>query len=583
MNTNRIPIVVGVTGHRDLREGDRPVLEEKVREILTELRTSYANSPLVVLSSLAEGSDQLVARVALDCGAQLMAPLPMPVDEYRKDFVSENVLREFSDLLGRAAASFVLPYELGTTSENISDEDRRAGQYAKVGHYTLRHCHILLALWDGDKTEKTGGTSQVVRQKLTGFLATETPEWSVLTPPDSGIVYQVVTPRESNPNPYEPFRLKKYYLNPQFHGEGEEGATALENAEKIFTSLLQRTDGFNRDVIRHEKDLAGEFQKSRATLEPDHYLGKQDENLMALLGPFAAADVLATFFQKKRRFSLAQVCFLALEAPVCLAAYHTADVQHPTQGLICLALFFLALGWAFYVYLKAKTHGYETRHLDYRALAEGMRVLYFWRLAGIHDDVGAQYLRKQRSEIDWIRLAVRAADLRTSLQASASPPYEWIETHWMGDQLHYFEKSGVHNGRFAERCELSARVAVKSGIAVAALMLATHTYIFYEHLALSEEWGRVLHNLSVVIVTLLATGGAITAYAEKMAVAQTSKQYGHMRRLFTLALMESRACLERGESDHVRAIIRRLGHEALRENGDWVVLHRERPMELKLG
>src|SRR5262245_44828459 len=79
-------LVVGVTGHRNLRKEDVPALQEKVRGFLTGLQARYPQLPVVVLSSLAEGGDQLVAQVALDLGLRVIAPLPMPLALYRDDF-----------------------------------------------------------------------------------------------------------------------------------------------------------------------------------------------------------------------------------------------------------------------------------------------------------------------------------------------------------------------------------------------------------------------------------------------------------------------------------------------------------------
>lgn len=79
-----VPIIIGITGHRDLRKEDIPDLENKVRGIFQEARIKYPNSPIKVLSPLAEGVDRLVAKVALETGetgearAALIAILPMP-------------------------------------------------------------------------------------------------------------------------------------------------------------------------------------------------------------------------------------------------------------------------------------------------------------------------------------------------------------------------------------------------------------------------------------------------------------------------------------------------------------------------
>src|SRR6202041_2414503 len=42
------PLVIGVTGHRDLRDEDRIHLAAKVKEILLDLRKDYPATPLVV-------------------------------------------------------------------------------------------------------------------------------------------------------------------------------------------------------------------------------------------------------------------------------------------------------------------------------------------------------------------------------------------------------------------------------------------------------------------------------------------------------------------------------------------------------
>src|SRR4051812_43807947 len=80
---DRLPLVIGVTGHRDLRDQDIPRLEETVAAIIDGLRHDYlgrgGETPIIVMSSLAEGADRLVARVALAQGARLVAPMPMPV------------------------------------------------------------------------------------------------------------------------------------------------------------------------------------------------------------------------------------------------------------------------------------------------------------------------------------------------------------------------------------------------------------------------------------------------------------------------------------------------------------------------
>ena len=62
---------------------------------------------MIVLSALAEGADRLVARVALAQGVKLVAPLPLPIEEYRRDFepgLEPGNMAEFDELFAIVGA-----------------------------------------------------------------------------------------------------------------------------------------------------------------------------------------------------------------------------------------------------------------------------------------------------------------------------------------------------------------------------------------------------------------------------------------------------------------------------------------------
>ena len=60
-------------------------------------------------------------------------------------------------------------------------------------------------------------------------------------------------------------------------------------------------------------------------------------------------------------------------------------------------------------YIRTRTLQRQEKGQDYRALAEGLRVQMFWCLAGLGQSVPANYLQRQRSELDWVRAAIREA------------------------------------------------------------------------------------------------------------------------------------------------------------------------------
>ena len=156
-----VPLIVAVTGHRDLVTDEIPAIRAKVEEFFIEVRDTYPNRGVSVMSALAEGADQLVAEVAVKLGIPLIVPLPMRKALYAKDFQSTNAQEKFEFLLSRAAETYELPITSGNDVHSIDDYgDARNQQYAQLGVFLCAHCHILLALWDGKHNDKLGGTDR---------------------------------------------------------------------------------------------------------------------------------------------------------------------------------------------------------------------------------------------------------------------------------------------------------------------------------------------------------------------------------------------------------------------------------------
>lgn len=77
-----IPLVIGVTGHRDIPNEDIPFLKEKVEELFSTLEKKYPTTPFILLSPLADGADRVVVEVALaKFKDKITIKLPFPFDE----------------------------------------------------------------------------------------------------------------------------------------------------------------------------------------------------------------------------------------------------------------------------------------------------------------------------------------------------------------------------------------------------------------------------------------------------------------------------------------------------------------------
>jgi hypothetical protein len=64
LNSDRIPITVGVVGHLDVITTDEQKLQ--IENLFRDLAAGYPSSPVYLFSSIAEGADRYVANIFLD-------------------------------------------------------------------------------------------------------------------------------------------------------------------------------------------------------------------------------------------------------------------------------------------------------------------------------------------------------------------------------------------------------------------------------------------------------------------------------------------------------------------------------------
>lgn len=584
-----LPIVFGITGHRDLRPEDLPALEKRVEAIFAEFRARYPHTPLTLLSPLAEGADRLAARVALRQGVRLVVPLPMPREEYVKDFESGSSRAQFDELARQADRVFELPLLTGNTADAIANPGPpRAEQYALAGAYIAYHCQLLIALWSGIPCGEIGGTADVVGYKREGIPercrealspSGGTPR-AYLDPPENGPVYHIVTPRAKHPGIMgEPFSLHKH-----FPREDEEDA----EAEATFARIYENIDAFNENALLVARDpaLTALRKTNEGYLLSEAETATLPDSLRTLRDRYAIADTLAQHFQRLTFQTLKRLCILVF---VAVLSFELSAKLVPDNGW--LALVFPALLAATYGlwYSTVRKGKWQDRYQDYRALAEGMRVEFFWRLAGLPTSVADHYLRKQRGELDWIRIAIRnmgEAALAPTLPLDAPEQarrFGLVREHWVQNQARYFHRAAHRDDRELERYEAWVKALMIASPVVA--VLTALSLLFPPALAhwmhSKETGGYLTHKLLIILVFVLAgVAGVLHTYVDKRALSQHAKQYERMGTLFAAAEHRIKEFLGREKPAEARQVVFELGREALAENGDWVMTHRERPVDV---
>lgn len=576
------PLVLGVTGHRDLRPEDGPALTRLVSAILTMLRERYPNTPVLLLSPLAEGADRLVASVALEEGAKLVVPLPLPVEEYERDFAEEESLRRFRGLLARADEHFALPL-LGSLDDVHQGGEARNRQYEQVGAYIARHSQILIALWDGRDTGLVGGTSRIVSFQLSGVPPPYAPPRSPLDQLETGLVYHIVTPRRRNPTPLgTPLSVR--LLTPRdtparvmsesaiARPEPPDGGEWVPPPPDRYDQGFGRLDLCNADAARLGPMLKHTDDLSQAGFPAGQGDGLDQVEFERNARAYIVADCLAVCFAHSTRRALVLLGTGGFLAVAFIGAYHWSG-ETVFVDLYAIAL----LGALFYWRWIVRRRDVQDKYLDYRALAEGLRVQSFWRLAGIRECAAEHYLRKQKSELDWIRNAIRVTDVYCLPCAPGDPRphdparYDLVRRHWVDNQRDWYAGRTARDRTWMSRSARIVSLGFAGGLALAilaALILG---------LGESETLGSRIFIISTIP---LAAAGLWRGIANTMAYEDQSRQYSRMYEVFRRAAEALRESIDEGRPAEAEAILTDLGKEALAEHADWVVLHRARPLEV---
>ncbi len=560
-NSGIVPLILGITGHRNPSTAHLDQLSGELARIFTELRQRFPHTPLKLISPLAEGADRIVAKLAVENGVGLIVPLAWPADICQEQLHRSGNRGEFDHLVKAAEQVIELPLAEGITQQSLAaEEDARNRQYQQVGAYVARHSQILIALWDG-VVKRDGGTSRVITWQQQGALAPYAANLGWLDKVENGPVFHVHTPREGETDQQAAVTMEVRYPTEY---------TDMPQAEHDFSRLWGCIEEFNADVLSDDRAYQQQVATSKDWCIPEDKCPELAQPLSMLLEAFARADAAAIRFQKKTNFTLKALFLMVVVGVGCFEFYAHLFVDSPLLLVGYIALLFGSICW----YWFAVRRDYQRKYLDYRGLAEALRVQLYWRIAGLTDSVADHYLRNLRSELDWIRQALRACHLvsgghqrPTSVSEDKSAGIALAKVFWIDDQFKYFSDSAPKNERIHKQCTLLSFGAFWSSIALACILLWVHIYTHH------------LHHGLVVAVFVLATAAALFhEYTEKQACSIQAKRYDWMRWLFHTAQQETEGLLKTGNNEDAQSLILELGKEALAENAEWVLQRRERPI-----
>lgn len=509
-----IPVSVGVTGHRKLRQEDLPQLRQLVRGELQKIKDMCPNSEFIMVNSLAAGADCLCAEEALGLGYKLICPLPVEEEVYLRDFSPEE-LTVYEKLRSRAEEVFVAPAtEEGTPERHFN--------FRQAGLYIANHCHVLLALWNGSDPKPGGcGTAEIVDYKLNG----NTSEQERFICRDDGFVIHVVTPTTATEKGLKP------------------EVKVLETEKDGLEALLKETDSFNRDCARMESK-----QKTLVDMQEKPPVIRRLENC------YSAAAGMSGVFQEKYLKALRNLSLFCVLLVICYTLYDEADIM---WMLIC---FGFILVFYYLVYRRILHGDYHQKYIRYRMLAESLRVQTYMTAIGEKENVAHYYVWTQKKQTLWIKNAIGAL---TAGHTGNSLESEKICGAWVEAQHKYHKAAYNKNHRKDELCSKISKLMLFCMIVLFVAVFILE-YAFPSVMEITLFGLRIRNYLKILWSSISAVTVFVSGYYGHLSFSRKSADNAAMEKLFAEA-----TCKCRSDRYDSKEVLRQLAREEIIENGNW--------------
>ncbi|MBE0567373.1 MAG: hypothetical protein IH621_15550 [Krumholzibacteria bacterium] len=459
-------------------------------------------------------------------GGRLQAVLPLPAEEYARDFPTEESRREFAALLGAAEETFT-----------VADQATRGEAYRLVGREVVDRCDLLIAIWDGDPARGKGGTAETVA--------------------------------------YARSRNKPIYL---IDGESptritREGFVADRDStggEGLATGPAPRPPSAPLDGLNNLGDLdrALEECKGSGAGEDEEGAGRaltrRLQQVIAHFGPaYHEAGARAERAQNTYRQTSKAVYILATLAVLIVAAQSIFGLSHwiiaGEFGAIAVILLMTKLG---------NRRGWHMLWLENRLEAEWLRHGIFVAFLSGQTTPGID----RHWACRWVARSDGVAKVKqvwNELPHLGAPPEAglgilkaFMRSAWLEEQRDYHARKAAHEVAKHHRIERAGELAFWLTFVAAALHLVPHS--IYHHFHLPDK--PIIRVLTILAIGLPALGAALTglrAHFEYRKIAARSAMMAEHLEILIGDLAGVRTVTQLGE------LVKETETLMLQENSDW--------------
>ena len=597
----KLSITIGITGHMDILESEHDSIKARFKKLIDQFRGNYPDLNIRVITGIAKGADQLITNYCLDLkdsGEPVtpIAVLPMSLKEYKNDFSTESEVKDFSNVLSRLQQS-------NSDIIELPDESDRDECYANLGHYLINKCDIIVSIWNGKLSKGSdgsiGGTEYVTRTAISSLnhikecirkSSHHLPNAETAPNPVRAgleykinnlmhessriLVYKIHANRAKDEDQY--FDKSNGYLI-DFNNDKCIGQMPSD-CHQVFSDL----NILSKDIENLEKDKIEDYLECK-NISSGSALDTDLKNIKDAFNHFDSLAITQRDKMKSIHSNLSKCTgVLAL-----LFLFYAKLFNHPLILLGYLILFFAGcIG-----YLVLKPNNIKFQFAQTRAIAESLRVEFYWKALGIIDPLGNNSLAQKISAQSVVDARVISSVIKQSSTLGSSlvdRNESDIRTDWITSQKNYFQdKVGDGVSRTSKSIDDQAQLGINGKLHISEIfikctmvipiVLCLFLLIFYawfsEQMFFIHSWSFSLKSLTVFVIGLLpALGAATELYLLNTSMPESTERYkSSIQYLKNVELMLSKVQLDKENNRELVALIyETVGVELSDEHITWM-------------
>ena len=297
---------------------------------------------------------------------------------------------------------------------------------------------------------------------------------------------------------------------------------------------------------------------------------------------YGAADVMSIENAKNYQRYLMLLAFIGTAIAFFFLLYDEAELH--LFIFICIALILILV----YAKKVAEDNKYHEKYVEYRVLAETLRVHYFLSIAGIEKYTSIILPCFIKKGSPWINEILLSLNVNTGEKKS-------IRNCWIVDQKEYHQNAWIKSTNRKERNDRIGNIALWITLITYVIAAVFEIYMMMNApgkinidilgliLKTFQDWGIMVGYdqvnmiraiLKIVIGSMSAGTLLINSYYGKMSLSNEIESHRRMVMLYEKA---EREVMEHGESDE---LIISLAHEFLIENSTWYAYQSKNKIDL---